>query len=204
MLSNGNKYQAYTSFKEVPQFPYKIIEVFLTSNEEMVEKFWKLLKYVDVDALEKPNLTYEEKIDMIWNGDSVEQKYNIFLKPLIGSSLDTAEAQTQLRLYRYTISPNTRLEAVIAFEADFITNEKTCLVYQDGILCERTDLMETMFLDIINGRDIGIGNGVLTFNREMSRSCSSQLNIGNSKTFFGRSLVFALDFVDGQTGGLCG
>ena len=204
MLSNGNKYQAYTSFKEVPQFPYKIIEVFLTSDEEMVEKFWKLLKYVDVDALEKPNLTYEEKIDMIWNGDSVEQKYNIFLKPLIGSSLDTAEAQTQLRLYRYTISPNTRLEAVIAFEADFITNEKTCLVYQDGILCERTDLMETMFLDIINGRDIGIGNGVLTFNREMSRSCSSQLNIGNSKTFFGRSLVFALNFVDGQTGGLCG
>lgn len=204
MLSNGNNYQAYTSFKEVPQFPYKIIEVFLTSDEEMVEKFWKLLKYVDVDALEKPNLTYEEKIDMIWNGDSVEQKYNIFLKPLIGSSLDTAEAQTQLRLYRYTISPNTRLEAVIAFEADFITNEKTCLVYQDGILCERTDLMETMFLDIINGRDIGIGNGVLTFNREMSRSCSSQLNIGNSKTFFGRSLIFALDFVDGQTGGLCG
>lgn len=204
MLSNGNNYQAYTSFKEVPQFPYKIIEVFLTSDEEMVEKFWKLLKYVDVDALEKPNLTYEEKINMIWNGDSVEQKYNIFLKPLIGSSLDTAEAQTQLRLYRYTISPNTRLEAVIAFEADFITNEKTCLVYQDGILCERTDLMETMFLDIINGRDIGIGNGVLTFNREMSRSCSSQLNIGNSKTFFGRSLVFALDFVDGQTGGLCG
>lgn len=204
MLSNGNNYQAYTSFKEVPQFPYKIIEIFLTSDEEMVEKFWKLLKYVDVDALEKPNLTYEEKIDMIWNGDSVEQKYNIFLKPLIGSSLDTAEAQTQLRLYRYTISPNTRLEAVIAFEADFITNEKTCLVYQDGILCERTDLMETMFLDIINGRDIGIGNGVLTFNREMSRSCSSQLNIGNSKTFFGRSLIFALDFVDGQTGGLCG
>ena len=183
MLSNGNNYQAYTSFKEVPQFPYKIIEVFLTSDEEMVEKFWKLLKYVDVDALEKPNLTYEEKIDMIWNGDSVEQKYNIFLKPLIGSSLDTAEAQTQLRLYRYTISPNTQLEAVIAFEADFITNEKTCLVYQDGILCERTDLMETMFLDIINGRDIGIGNGVLTFNREMSRSCSSQLNIGNSKHF---------------------
>lgn len=204
MLSNGNKYQAYTSFKEVPQFPYKIIEVFLTSDEEMVEKFWKLLKYVDVDALEKPNLTYEEKIDMIWNGDSVEQKYNIFLKPLVGSSLDTAEAQTQLRLYRYTISPNTQLEAVIAFEADFITNEKTCLVYQDGILCERTDLMETMFLDIINGRDIGIGSGVLTFNREMSRSCSSQLSIGNSKTFFGRSLVFALDFVDGQTGGLCG
>lgn len=34
MLSNENNYQAYTSFKEVPQFPYKIIEVFLTSEEK--------------------------------------------------------------------------------------------------------------------------------------------------------------------------
>ena len=194
---NKTAYNNYLLARDLP----KLIVDYLFNNSP---EFWKLLKYVDVDALEKPNLTYEEKIDMIWNGDSVEQKYNIFLKPLIGSSLDTAEAQTQLRLYRYTISPNTQLEAVIAFEADFITNEKTCLVYQDGILCERTDLMETMFLDIINGRDIGIGSGVLTFNREMSRSCSSQLSIGNSKTFFGRSLVFALDFVDGQTGGLCG
>ena len=73
MLSNGNKYQAYTSFKEVPQFPYKIIEVFLTSNEEMVEKFWKLLKYVDVDALEKPNLTYEEKKEIIYNSKIYEE-----------------------------------------------------------------------------------------------------------------------------------
>lgn len=170
----------------------------------MVEDFWKLLKYADVDALEKPDLTYEEKLELIWNGDSVEQKYNVFLKPLIGSSLDTAEAQTQLRLFRYTISPTTKLESIICFEADFITNEKTCLVYQNGILCERTDLMETMFLDIINGRDIEIGSGVLTFNREMTRSCGSQLNIGNSKNFFGRSLIFALQFIDAQTGGTCG
>lgn len=204
MLANGNNSQAFNSFKEVPEFPYRIIEALLTSKEDMVEKFWKLLKYADVEALDKPNLTYDEKLELVWTGDSIEQNYAVFLKPMVGSAIDTASAQTQLRLYRYTISPTTQFESIICFEADFVTNEKTCLVYNDGILCERTDLMETMFLDIMNGRDINIGSGVITFSRELSRSCNSQLTMGNSKTFYGRSLVFALDFIGAETGGNCG
>ena len=72
------------------------------------------------------------------------------------------------------------------------------------MLCERTDLMESLFLNIMNGRDIEIGSGVITFNREFSRSCSSQLNIGNSKTFYGRSLIMALNFTGSEVGGGCG
>ena len=163
-----------------------------------------MLKYTDVDALEKDNLTYDEKVALIWTGESIEQKYNVFLKPLVGSSLDDAEAQTQLRIFRFTTMPTDRFSAIITIEADFITNEKTALVYQNGLLCERTDLMESMFLDIMNGRDIEIGSGMLIFDRELSRSCNSQLNIGNSKSFYGRSLVLALQFISGESGGLCG
>ena len=204
MLANGNSSMAFNDYKEMPQLPYKIIAALLTETNQIAEDFWKLLKYTDVNALDKNNLTYDEKVALIWTGDSIEQNYNVFLKPLIGSSLDTAEAQTQLRVFRYTTMPITRFEAVISFEADFITNEKTALVYQNGILCERTDLMESFFLDIMNGRDIDIGSGFVTFDRELSRSCNSQLNIGNSKTFYGRSLVMALEFISGESGGLCG
>ena len=204
MLANGNNSMAFNNFKEMPQLPYKVITTLLTEESKSAEDFWKLLKYVDVDALSKPNLTYDEKFALIWNGDSIEQNYNVFLKPLIGSSLDDAEAQTQLRVFRYTTMPTSRFEAIMTIEADFITNEKTCLVYQDGILCERTDLMESLFLDIMNGRDIEIGSGVVVFDRELSRSCNSQLNIGNSKSFYGRSLVMALEFISGESGGLCG
>ena len=204
MLSNGNSSMAFNNYAEMPQLPYKILTALLTEESEAAENFWKLLKYADVDALKKDNLTYDEKMALIWTGDSIEQNYNVFLKPLIGSSLDTAEAQTQLRIFRYTTMPITRCEAVITIEADFITNEKTCLVYQNGILCERTDLMEALFLDIMNGRDIEIGSGVVMFDRELSRSCNSQLNIGNSKSFYGRSLVMALEFISGESGGLCG
>lgn len=204
MLANNNASMAFNNYKEMPQLPYKIVTTLLTEESEAAENFWKLLKYADVDALKKNNLTYDEKMALIWMGDSIEQNYNVFLKPLIGSSLDTAEAQTQLRIFRYTTMPTTRFEAIMTIEADFITNEKTCLVYQDGILCERTDLMESLFLDIMNGRDIEIGSGVIMFDRELSRSCNSQLNIGNSKSFYGRSLVMALEFISGESGGLCG
>ena len=141
---------------------------------------------------------------MIWQGESIEQNFNVFLKPLIGSAMDSAEAQTQLRLYRYNTVPTTQFEAIVCFEADFVTNEKTSLVRRDKILCERTDVMEALFLSVMNGRDIEIGSGVFQFNRELSRSCNSQLNIGNSKSFYGRSLILALQFVGADSGGGCG
>ena len=204
MLANGNNTMAFNNFYEMPDFPYRIIEVLLKDNSQETEDFWKLLKYADQDALSKPNLTLKERKALVWTGDSIEQKYNVFLKPLIGSSLDTAEAQNQLRLYRYNTMPTNQYEAIICFEADFITNEKTSLVRRNKILCERTDLMESLFLSIMNGRDIKIGSGVFQFNRELSRSCNSQLNIGNSKTFYGRSLILGLLFINGSTGDDCG
>ena len=204
MLSNGNSSMAFNDFSEMPYIPYKMLEALLTEESQVAQDFWKLLKYADVDALDKDNLTYDEKVELIWRGESLEQNYNVFLKPLIGSSLDTAEAQTQLRIFRFTSMPTNQFEAILTIEADFITNEKTALVYQNGMLCERTDLMESMFLNIFNGRDIGVGSGFVTFNREFSRSCNSQLNIGNSKSFYGRSLVLAINFVSGESGGLCG
>lgn len=204
MLSNDNSSMAFNDFSEMPQFPYRIIEAMLMDNSIQVENFWKLLKYSTIDCLNNPNLTLKEKKDLIWTGQTMENNYSVFLKPLVGSSTDSAESQTQLRLFRYNTSPSTQLEAIICFEADFITNEKTCLVYdENGILVEKTDLMESYFLNFMNGRDIKIGSGYFTFNRELSRSCNSQLSISNSKSFFGRSLVMGLLYMNCAQGGAC-
>ena len=103
MLANGNSSMAFNNYKEMPQLPYKVIATLLTEESESAENFWKLLKYADVEALSKPNLTYDEKVALIWRGDSIEQNYNVFLKPLVGSSLDDAEAQTQLPSERQAV-----------------------------------------------------------------------------------------------------
>lgn len=200
---NGNNVLAFNNFIDVPQIPYKIIEVLITNNSQEVEDFWKMLKYADIDCLGKPNLSMEEKKNIIWNGDSIENQYSIFFKPLIGSAMDTAVSQIQLRLFRYSIYPTTQLEAIICFEADFITNEKSSLVRKDGVLMERTDLMETTFLNFMNGRDIKVGSGYFSFDKELSRSCDSQLNISNSKSFYGRSLIMGIRYMYNEVGVDC-
>ena len=75
MLSNGNNSMAFNDFSEMPYIPYKIITALLNEESQIAENFWKLLKYADVDALDKDNLTYDEKVALIWRGDSIEQNF---------------------------------------------------------------------------------------------------------------------------------
>lgn len=198
MLSNGENLMIYNDFENVPYIPYRILEELLTDESDIVNKFWKLLKYPTADCLQKPNLTIEEKDALIWRGESLEQNYTIFIKPLVSSSMDTAESQIQMRLFRYNTVPNTRFDATILFEIDFLTNEKVCPIYDNGMLCERADCLENTFLQIFNGRDIKVG--ILEYNRELSRSCQSLMSINNSKTTYGRSIVLALNYMAGEIG----
>lgn len=203
-MSNDNRSTSFNNFVELPLLPYKVIEVMLKDKSQETEDLWKVLKYTDIDCLDKPNLTLKQKKEMIWKGESEEQFFNVFLKPMVGSSMDDTNAQTQIRLYRYNTMPTNKISAIVCFEIDLITNETTSLIRKDGLLMERTDYMESLFLNFMNGRDIQIGSGFFSFDRELSRSCNSQLNIGNSKSFYGRSLIMGLRFSNIESGVECG
>lgn len=204
MLKNGNADVLYNDYSEIPFFPYKVIEIMLTENSQEVEDFWKMLKYDTIDCLKKNNLTLKEKKSMIWDGSSQQENFSVFFKPLVGVSLSEAEEQTQVRIYRRDIQPTTTYDAIVLFEIDFITNETTSLVKKNNILTERTDLLETTFLNFMNGRDISIGSGYLTFDRELSRACNSQLSISNSRSVYGRALVLGMRYVRAEAGEGCG
>ena len=51
MVNNYNKYS------QMSQMVYNIVEHLMLNNENI----WKVLKYPDVDCLNKPNLTLAEK-----------------------------------------------------------------------------------------------------------------------------------------------
>lgn len=195
-MNNDNKDIKYNDFSSQPLIPYKILEALLTNTSESANRLFKLLKHNDIDCLSKPNLTLREKKALIWRGQDIEQNYNIFVKPLIGSSLVDSESQTQMRIYRYSTYPTNKIEATISIQIIFLTNEKSSLVEVDGILCERTDVMESEFLNIINGRDISIGSGYITFDREVIKSSTSQINVSNSRSVYGRSLLIALKYTN--------
>ena len=229
-LINDNSSIAFNNFSEVPSIPYKILEVLLGSDDDTITEdmkygvptkiaeLWKILKYNTVDCLsekydKKTNslvpvkkwLTFDERKKMIWDETQADEgKCSIFLKPLIGTSLNTAEMQTQIRFYRISTLPISQYNAVLCYEFDIITNERTCLVERNKELVERTDLLENILLSIFNGRDIGVGSGYVSFDKELTRSCGSMLNISNSKNLYGRSIVFGLEYATPEVGGYCG
>lgn len=78
MLNNNNGYMAFNSYDEMPQLPYKIIEVLLTDKSQASEDFWKVLHYLDLYSLDKDNLTYEEKLSLIWKDEPMQQNFKVF------------------------------------------------------------------------------------------------------------------------------
>jgi hypothetical protein len=203
MLENNNNYMSVNDYSEVPFIPYKIIQWLIVNNSETAEMFWKLLKYQTIDALEQPNLTTKEKKNLVWSGQTDEENYTIFLKPLIGNALDSAEQQMNIRLFRYSTTPIDIFDSTMVYELDIVCHEKVSNVRYNGMLTERTDLIENLLLNLLNGKDIGIGIN-LQFNRNLSRTCQSLMNISNSKSFYGRSIFIGLEMIAPNVGGDCG
>lgn len=179
---------SFNNFSDMPQIPYKILIHLIQNNENI----FKLLKYNTSDALSKPNLTIAEKMALLYIDGDKENEYNIFLKPLIGDEI--IKGSSQLRLYKATMQPTDHLTALLNYEFDIICGERIGLVYDENdIPCTRIDLIEKELLNELNGFD-AFGVGYFQFNKDLSRSCSEQLRLSNSKTFYGASLILAVNY----------
>jgi hypothetical protein len=197
------------SFRKMPYIPDKIITELALSQSEDAEQLWKLLKYTDVNALTKPNLTLEEKVDLIWSPEKVtpertQDTFNVFLKPLIPASLNTSESQTQLRIYRNRTSAISIYQSTISYQLDVIVNESSCMVRTlENILVEKTDYIEMLLIELLNTMDVGTGINFLRFDRLSGGNSVSELNINNSKSLYGRSFILVLSYIDTSLGGGC-
>ena len=103
MLQNENNYISVNNFMSIPKIPYQIFVHLLANQSNECEMLWKLLKYTDINCLEKDNLSFKEKYDLIWQGQTDEQNYRVFAKPLLTNSLSDADEMIQLRMFRNII-----------------------------------------------------------------------------------------------------
>ena len=186
----------FNKYTSLPSVPYKIISYLAQNNE----KIFKALYYQGSDALEQPDLTLEQKLDMIYVNEGKEVDKNIFLKPLIGEEM--IDSVTQLRLYKYSISPTDNMTSVINYRFDIITGSKISLIYNDGIPCSRLDLIESELLNTLNGVDL-FGTGKFQFNKNLSHDDKQILTLSNSKNFFGSILIMSVMWFD-SNGETCG
>ena len=192
MLNNGNQSCTFNSYKDLTKLPYNVIMTLINEDNDSSKAFWKLLKYQTVDALEEAELSLAEKKALLYQGNGLSQDCSVFLQPLVGDAVDDC-SNVQVRMYRYMTTPSDLYTSRISFQFDILCNDRLSLVYdEDGLLCERTDLIEYYLLNMLNGRDIGVGSSFFEFSRQRDNNCRSTLAINNAKNIYGRSLIMSV------------
>lgn len=186
----------YNALYKLPEAPYKILEHLAT--ETAAEDFWKLIKYNSYDALSKKNLTFKEKMSLIWtpkNG-AHQENYNIFFTNLIEDAM--AESKSILKIYNYMVQPMDLYKSAVVFAFDFLFGGTMSLVDYNGIPVNRGDLCAHLLLSVLNGAEIG-GVGKLALDDTLSRYTGAKTVIGNSKTFTGVCLYLGTLMGDAGT-----
>ena len=179
----------YNDFISMPYIPYRIIEYLAYNNENL----WKILKYDTYDCLSQDDLTFEEKMSLIWSHEAKQEDYRVFFTALVENLIPTSE--TMLKIYKDITIPRSTVNAVAGYEIDILYGGKISLIEYNGVPCNRGDVCEAEILSTLNGVEIG-GVGRLEFNTRKLSAARSSLNIGDNKSFTGTSLMLAVDISD--------
>lgn len=179
----------YNKYISMPYIPYRIIEYLANNNENL----WKILKYNTYDCLSEDDLTFEEKMELVWSHEANQEDYKIFLTALVENMIPVSG--TIIKIYKEMTLPRNHINAVAGYEIDILYGGKIALVEYNGIPCNRGDVCEAEILSTLNGVEVD-GVGKLEFSMKKLGSSRSSLNIGDNKSFTGTSLLMGVDISD--------
>lgn len=152
--------EAYSKLTGFRYYSYNCINYLLDENENI----WKLMYYDQADAMNKPNLTKDQKRAMIYKGQQDETLYNVF----------ASEKQTNawlretsiLRIFPHSVIADNRTINTTVMVFDVYTHYRVDTL-EDATT--RTDTIIEELVDLFNGANIG-GLGRLTFNSATARN----------------------------------
>lgn len=179
----------FNSMSRLPQIPYKIL-TYLAQEEQIL---WKLLAYNGYDALNQPDLTLSQKLNLLWKNGDPQDSYNIFFTNLVEDAI--AESKCILKIYNYYIHANQLYTGTVVYAFDFLFGGKMSMVDYNGIPISRADLFVNRILTLLNGVEVN-GVGKMIFLDDMSRYDFGRSVIGNSKTFTGYQLFLSVNVGD--------
>lgn len=174
---------SYNQYDGLQNFTLFIIQHLMLNNEDI----WKLLKYDTQDALEKPNLTREEKASLIYPGASGDDMddYRVFRTPYLDDL--TTNQQAQLRVYLESVTPDTLLYGTVDVNIEVICHVKMIELndYQN-----RAESIVWQVIKTLNGAEVG-GIGKLFFDRNGSFYDLIKMNRYNNRNFYGYTITMS-------------
>jgi hypothetical protein len=171
--------EAYADFRIFSSLSYNCIKYMMLNNELI----WKLLKYSDPDAWDKPDLTQTEKAALIYSGQQDTSEYHVFMDGKQPDVLVKEIALLRIMPY-YAVGLNRTLgyievsmEVFSHYKINHMSNYQT-----------RIDTIVAELLTIFNGSDMG-GIGLLNFDKMADQS--ARLFSAGQIPFGGKQIIFS-------------
>jgi hypothetical protein len=199
----------FNKFHNLDSIETRIINYLKNTNTDDCNRLWKLLRYSDMKALYKDNLSATDKKNLIYQ-DHNEADCRVFTFPYIEDNF--TEVCSVIKVYMYSVQPVNHLVSTVNIGIDILTHNKISNVYNDesdildgGREVEenistknRNAVMLKAILATLNGADVE-GVGVLQFNKELSDKCQAEMKLSNNRNFYGYTVVLSC-----QTSGIGG
>ena len=203
----------FNKFHNLDSIETRIINYLKDTNTDDCNRMWKLLKYSDMKALYKDNLSASDKKALIYQ-DRNEADCRVFTFPYIEDNF--TEVCSIIKVYMYSVQPDNHLISTINVSIDILTHNKISNVYNDeGDILDggrpveeniatknRNAIILKTILSTLNGADIE-GVGVLQFNKELSDKCQAEMKLSNNRNFYGYTVVLSCQMsgIGGATNG---
>jgi hypothetical protein len=191
----------FNKFHNLDSIETRVINYLRDTNTDDCNRLWKLLKYSDMKALYKDNLSATDKKSLVYQ-DRNEADCRVFTFPYIEDNF--TEVCSVIKVYMYSVKPVNHLVSTVNIGIDILTHNKISNVYNDesDILDGGREVEENIstknrnviilkaILSTLNGADIE-GVGVLQFNKELSDKCQAEMKLSNNRNFYGYTVVLS-------------
>lgn len=191
----------FNKYHNLDSIETRIINYLRDTNTDDCNRLWKLLKYSDMKALYREDLSALDKKTLIYQ-DRNEADCRVFTIPYIEDNF--TEVCSIIKVYMHSVQPVNHLVSTVNVGIDILTHNKISSVYNDegdifdgGRLVEenisvknRNVIILKTILSTLNGADVE-GVGVLQFNKELSDKCQAEMKLSNNRNFYGYTVILS-------------
>lgn len=200
---------AYNRLVNLDNIEFRIVDFLAKSENKYAQNIFKILKYDTEDCLYQNNLSYEEKMALLYKNNGEASSERIYLSPYIDDAY--VLQSSHLHIYVYSVFPLNHLESTVNIGVETIVHNKIANIYGDASLYSsgtnpselgpdgqpiiiyksRASELLKCVLASLNGYFVA-GVGTLQFNSKLTGSESkAKMSLWNGKKFFGHMTILS-------------
>lgn len=207
---NFNEYNCYNRYQNLDGLEARIAQELIKSDSVYAKNFWRLLKYNDLNALSRPNLTRKERKDLVCFDSGKPTSKRVFFAPFTDDAWQ--EQCASVYIYVEDIIPIDHMRSKIGVTIETVVHSKIAAITGNGdptsnvdqhanpndsddqgnivvTVKNRATVLLKCLIAELNGLYLN-GIGYLQLNQQLSEKSKTSMNLWNKKSFYGHTTEF--------------